>query len=847
MTQSRFFLVLATAFVVTFTVTSLRHSKKSAADVDGLPLGMQFCETSDGLEVAALQPRAQAFGFEQGDVIKSIDQKKVEDYRSLLAAILDKSDRDVLSVTVQRGESLLTINRRFEGPIQPAENAKALVWKQQARSDGTRVIDEFPEYLLTDTSLTVDASEAPAASDEVNAEQSESSLAPRESPSEPIEPRVAKQDTLALQAPSDLAEPGHEIRSTEKQGDDGFPQHVLSRIVPPANNAGTSDAAAHDSSMPQDDRLTIDGGIDIDAAEDLLADDSTDGSLLLDEAAANDLHMEVTPSTDRDASATSDDRVPLNSGVDESLPTNPTPSEYDSQQFHSTDSLLTQDAEAHESSDERIDQPSLIEEDEPSQHEVFPSPSDRSADPEGTVIENPWAGQPQDRDDDRSVELEQNEQVESDGRDQIADAPAQNPISDESFEDDGDQSDLFGEEDVRESWDVAPDANESPYANAQGSLADDSFGPPPVDNWPSDGSGRLEPSAYDGWSTEGVPYADYTPQATCPTWRELIYFGGWLSTGYHSESNDLFNDRPEEINLHQGWLLLGKETATGNPFGGRVDLMYGIDGDEAQAFGNRPEAWDFQNGFDHGSYAWAIPQAYGQVGGNDWDIKAGRFVTILGFESIAATSNFFYSRSMAFTLLEPRTHTGVLARKQFSKRFEVFAGWTLGWDTGFDQLGGGSAWLGGTRYWLTDNIRWTSSTTAGDLGWRGENGAAQTYLFEVHLTERVHTVTQADLFRVDSTGEDGVALLQYLFVNVSDSVRLGTRFEWWKGDRLTGYAPHGGVLPTGSGNLSYYAATVGANVCASNWLVVRPELRYDWSPAAGYDEAYFGIDAILQY
>ena len=36
--------------------------------------------------------------------------------------------------------------------------------------------------------------------------------------------------------------------------------------------------------------------------------------------------------------------------------------------------------------------------------------------------------------------------------------------------------------------------------------------------------------------------------------------------------------------------------------------MYGIDANDTQAFGNPSGSWDFNNGFDHGAYGWAIPQ-----------------------------------------------------------------------------------------------------------------------------------------------------------------------------------------------------------------------------------------------
>jgi hypothetical protein len=70
--------------------------------------------------------------------------------------------------------------------------------------------------------------------------------------------------------------------------------------------------------------------------------------------------------------------------------------------------------------------------------------------------------------------------------------------------------------------------------------------------------------------------------------------------------------------------------------------------------------------------------------------------------------------------------------------------------------------------------------------------------------------------------------------------------EWWKGDVLRGYQPHGATLPA-AGSLSYYGATFGANIRPHANFVIRPEVRMDWSPAANYDAAYFGVDGVLTF
>ena len=320
---------------------------------------------------------------------------------------------------------------------------------------------------------------------------------------------------------------------------------------------------------------------------------------------------------------------------------------------------------------------------------------------------------------------------------------------------------------------------------------------------------------------------------------------GWISAGYHSKSNNLFNDRPDDVAVHQGWLSLQGQSTGATPLGFRIDAVYGLDADNTQSFGNPAGSWDYLNGFDHGSYGWAIPQAFVETAIGDWQVKVGHFFTLAGYEVVTSPDNFFYSHAMTMNNSEPFTHTGVLASKSVGN-VEWYAGWTLGWDTGFDQVDGGNAWLGGARLGLgTDaSLSWISS--AGNLGRRGDEAYLYSLVFESNLTNRLQWILQSDVLRVRETGEDNIGVNQYFLYCLCDCASVGARLEWWKGDVVTGYAPHGAVLPT-AGSLSYYAATVGLNLRPRQDVVVRPEIRSDWSPAGGYSETYFGVDAIYSF
>ena len=353
------------------------------------------------------------------------------------------------------------------------------------------------------------------------------------------------------------------------------------------------------------------------------------------------------------------------------------------------------------------------------------------------------------------------------------------------------------------------------------------------------GFGLCDCNLGDAWTLSRALHGD------CPP---CVNIGGWVAAGYHSEANDLFFDTPDQFSLTQLWLYAEKAATADSPFGFRADFVYGIDADDTQAFGNPAGTWDFLNGLDYDNgYGIAIPQLYGEVALTDnWTVKAGHFYTLVGYEVVTAPDNFFYSHAMTMFNSEPFTHTGVLATGSITDDLTVYAGWTLGWDTGFDQLFDGSSWLGGFGYSLSDDVSFTYISTAGNFGWRGDEAYSHSLLFDVGVTDNLNYVFQSDLVRVNGTGEDNVGINQYLLYSVSDCLGLGARMEWWKGDVLTGYAPHGGVLPA-SGSLSYYAATFGANIRPHANIVIRPEVRIDWSPAADYDESYFGVDAIFTF
>jgi hypothetical protein len=390
-----------------------------------------------------------------------------------------------------------------------------------------------------------------------------------------------------------------------------------------------------------------------------------------------------------------------------------------------------------------------------------------------------------------------------------------------------------------------PSPSDQPAASDTGAAATDQAACGCQDNCCCNdccGGGLLSCCLGDPWTLKD----ELTPCST-------INYGGWFQAGYNNDPTRLsrfygeglsFNDVPDMLALHQAWFYVEKEadpTCCCADWGFRFDILYGTDAQKTQAFGNElnrfgdPRGWD--NPWDYGVYGWAIPQLYGEVAYGDWSIIAGHFFTIEGYEVVPAPENFFFSHSLTMFNSEPFTHTG------------VYAGWTLGWDTGFDQYGAGNNFLGGVKAELTDDVTATYTCTGGNLGWRSPDGDGYSHsvVIEAALTDCLNYVLQSDYVHSDYArrfDDEDVGVDQYLFYTVNDCVALGARLEWWKSNIVTGRAH------------SFDEVTFGLNYRPQANLVVRPEIRYDWAPAADrvnaaagipYDEWVFGIDAIVTY
>jgi hypothetical protein len=352
----------------------------------------------------------------------------------------------------------------------------------------------------------------------------------------------------------------------------------------------------------------------------------------------------------------------------------------------------------------------------------------------------------------------------------------------------------------------------------------------------------------------------WTIPQPCFLANRRVNVGGWVEAGLYTNQYDAdFNGpvgmRPNKFfNLNElnGFAeRVANQEAGEWDWGGRIDYMFGTDAPLTQAFGT--QNWDFGwNSSSFGGqplYGSAIPQAYVDAAYGNFKLRAGHFYTPIGYETVPAVSNFFYSHSYVHSFGEPFTNTGVLASQKLGERTTVYGGWVNGWDGGFENPTDASMFLGGLSFKFNEctNIAWyftwgyngngdnlaTSPAQIPTANFFGPITPLRGDMFEnsfvlTHkITSRWTYVFQADYadnYNLPVGEHLWYGIDQYLFYQVSKCWGFGGRFEWFRDDDGVR------VVPGNAGN--YYEMATGVNWKPHANVMVRPELRYDWYQGA---------------
>ncbi len=363
----------------------------------------------------------------------------------------------------------------------------------------------------------------------------------------------------------------------------------------------------------------------------------------------------------------------------------------------------------------------------------------------------------------------------------------------------------------------------------------------------------------------------------------ITYNGNNPSNGFNGPVT--FGDSASEFQLNQLNLNIQKAVATEGSeysFGGRLDTMFGSDAIFTQAYGvpafnvntglAQPRgSWDLNILSSDRFYGFALPQAYGEAYlpfGNGVDVKVGHFYTPIGYETVPANENFFYSHAYTMQYGEPFTHTVALSNYNIDSNWNVMGGITTGsatggWDGGWDKQLGNWSGIGGATW--TSNDKGTSANVSGTYGKTSESSNKTWALYSVvlkhNITDKTHLVLQHDhgfaegvITPTNVTTAEWYGINSHLTYDLKDNLTAGMRAEWFRDQngfrvfapsRISGatngqnysYAAHGTNYSTGVA-ASYYELTWGLNWKPTKWLNLRPNVRYDWidtttSTAAG--------------
>lgn len=380
-----------------------------------------------------------------------------------------------------------------------------------------------------------------------------------------------------------------------------------------------------------------------------------------------------------------------------------------------------------------------------------------------------------------------------------------------------------------------------------------------------------------------------------------IVVGGWANAGITYNATDpesnfngpvTFGDRSGEFQLNQLNMFIQKAVAAEGSswdFGGRFDIMFGTDSIFTQAYGvpafdvntakslNR-STWDldFLGSSDNRFYDFALPQAYLEAYvpvGNGLNLKVGHFYTPIGYETVPAPDNFFYTHAYTMQYGEPFTHTGIMGNYAIDGNWSVMGGLTTGsatggWDGGWDKNLGNWGGLMGATWTSTDKA--TSLNVSGTYGDTSETSDAGWGLYSIVLKhtvgEKFHLVLQHDHGFAEntydySTGTPNAIDAEWYGINshfiydVSDTVVAGLRAEWFRDHnglrvcspgRVGAATDNQGVSYAASflstcSAATYYAVTAGVTWKPKPWLSLRPNVRYDW--VDGSNPKMFDVDS----
>jgi hypothetical protein len=343
-----------------------------------------------------------------------------------------------------------------------------------------------------------------------------------------------------------------------------------------------------------------------------------------------------------------------------------------------------------------------------------------------------------------------------------------------------------------------------------------------------------------------------------------ITIGGFVEGGYTYSFNpppgkyitgNIFNIKQNRVVLDQADIAVTRTvdpTAGKFDIGAKIEFIYGWDAGAIHSNGlfsylsrTQPE-----NQFD-------LVQAYADVVTpiKNLDIRFGKFVTLLGQETINPTGNALYSHTYLFGDAIPFTQTGVLLTYNLTDAITVEGGITRGWGQSLRDNNGAIDFLGEVSWQVDKATKLILNVSEGPQAAK-DNSDYWTVI------DFIASRTMSDQLSIAFNADYGDA-----------PHALGTTSAQWYGGALYGTLTLDSHLAVTMRGEAYddqdgfttglaqrvYEATFGVtitpfpdNAIGKN-LEFRPEVRYDYSDrdffngGTRHDQVQCAMDAIFQF
>jgi hypothetical protein len=335
--------------------------------------------------------------------------------------------------------------------------------------------------------------------------------------------------------------------------------------------------------------------------------------------------------------------------------------------------------------------------------------------------------------------------------------------------------------------------------------------------------------------------------------------------GNHLELNQLSLTLARKINFNSRSFI-----KRGWDVGGKVQFVYGYDSDFVHANGLNFYHSYANNVSTYPLYQFDPLQFYataaihlGKMG--NVEIKAGKFLTLMGAESYNPTHNLFYSHSISYTYGIPVTQTGVMVEYAPNNQWNFWAGVTRGWNQGFsDNNPNGVDFLGQVSYSPSSRLNLKLNLSEGPQD-TGTNNPYRTLVEPIitytppimnnNLTLISDTVFGNDAAGNVTTGGNafwfGETLYQSYVINsyLTASLREGYYYDgagFTTGLTTPGVTGNYGELTAGVKITPFPTSNLGKN------FYLRPEIREDLADHGvltngKHYQTTIGVDAIYAF